>query len=141
MDDTCDLSGPNEPKKKRRAWRSNARPKHLLLRLTEEEHSEITRRAKLARLSAAQYLTHSGLHGRPPAMRATLPLDGEKREHLLRALYELRRIGVTLNALRIAYQSARLTGAVPPIQSELVEALKETISLIGISVVLLKDYL
>ena len=112
-----------------------------MLRLTEEEYSEITRRAKLARLSAAQFLIRSGLRGHAPAMRDTLPLDGEKREHLLRGLYELRRVGVTLNALRTAYQGARLTGSVPPMPQALAHTLKETVDVVVIMSALLKEYL
>jgi hypothetical protein len=39
----------------KRAWRSGARPKHLMVRLTLDEHAEITRRAGLARKSAAGF--------------------------------------------------------------------------------------
>jgi hypothetical protein len=141
MDDILDINNLDTSQNNKRAWRSAARPRHLMLRLTEEEYSEITRRAKLARLSAAHYLTLSGLHGRPPAMHSALPLEAERREDALRALYELRRVGVTLNALRTAYQAARMTGAVPPMPQELAHAITEVGTVICTLVALLKERL
>jgi hypothetical protein len=130
-----------EKRERKRTWRSPARPKHLMVRLTLEEHEEITQRAKLARKSAASFLIHCGLKNRLPPMRKALPVGEEARAEVERILREMRRVGVNLNSLQHAYNRARVTGGSPPAREEFERAIIEIGDVIGELVVLLKEKL
>jgi hypothetical protein len=99
---------------KKRNWRSRNLSKPFTVRATEQEHSEIKRRADAARMSASRYLIHRGLAGRLPDLRITPPPSQEEREQLERILYALRKVGNNLNQLAHATNSAHLTGTQQP---------------------------
>jgi len=130
-----------EKRERKRTWRSPARPKHLMVRLTLEEHEEITQRAKLARKSAAAFLIYCGLKNRLPPMRKAPPMGEETRAEVERILREMRRVGINLNSLQHAYHRARVTGDAPPTREEFERAIIEIGDVIGELVVLLKERL
>lgn len=140
----ADAKGKTLSKKKeeqKRAWRSGARPKHLMVRLTLEEHAEITRRARLARQSAASFLTYCGLKNKLPVMRESPPAAAESRAEIEKILREMRRVGVNLNSLQHAYNRARSAGGMTPVREEFEQAVMEIGDVIGVLVVLLKEKL
>jgi hypothetical protein len=130
-----------EKQERKRKWRSPARPKHLMVRLTLEEHDEITRRAKLARKSGAGFLIYCGLKNKLPPMRKALPVGEEIRVEVERILREMRKVGVNLNSLQHAYNRARVTGDAPPAREEFERAIIEIGEVIGELVVVLKERL
>ncbi|MBI3653808.1 MAG: hypothetical protein HY231_22480 [Acidobacteria bacterium] len=68
--------------------------------LTNEEHEEISLRAKLARTSASRYLVHRGLYNKLLKFRPALPpADANQRVPLERLLYELNRVFLGLSKL------------------------------------------
>jgi uncharacterized membrane protein len=104
---------------KKRNWRSRNLSKPFTVRATEQEHSEIRRRADAARMSASRYLIQRGLVGRLPDLRITLPPSQEEREQLERILYALRKVGNNLNQLAHTANSARWTGIHQPAADEI----------------------
>jgi hypothetical protein len=87
-------------KGKKRKWNSKHYPKMITVRLTREEHEEITLRAKLARTSASRYLVHRGLHNKLLKFRSALPpVDAGQREQLERLLFEVNRVFLGLSKL------------------------------------------
>lgn len=125
----------------KRAWRSGTRPKHLMVRLTLDEHAEITRRAGLARKSAAGFLIYCGLKNKLPAMRDSLPPAAESHADIEKILLEMRRVGVNLNSLQHSYNRARSAGVATPVREEFEHAVTEITDVIGALVVLLKEKL
>lgn len=112
-----------------------------MVRLTLEEHEEITRRAQLARKSAAGFLIHCGLKNRLPPMRKALPAGEDTRAEIEKILREMRRVGVNLNSLQHAYNRVRNTGESAPVREEFERAVIEISDVLGELVVLLKDRL
>lgn len=133
------LSEQREARK--RAWRSGARPKHLMVRLTLEEHAEITRRAELARQSAAKFLVYCGLKNKLPVLRESPPAAAETRAEIEKILREMRRVGINLNSLQHAYNRARSVGGAAPVRAEFEQAVTEIGDVLGALVVLLKEKL
>lgn len=125
----------------KRGWRSGARPKHLMVRLTLDEHAEITRRAGLARKSAAGFLVYCGLKNKLPVMRESPPLGAEACAEIEKLLREMRRVGVNLNSLQHAYNRARSAGEVTPVREEFEHAIVEISDVLGTLVMLLKEKL
>jgi hypothetical protein len=112
-----------------------------MVRLTPDEHKENTRRAALARKSAAGFLLHCGLKNRLPPMRKALPAGEETRAEVEKILREMRRVGVNLNSLQHAYHRARYTGGEAPVWEEFEQAIVEIGDVIGELVALLKERL
>jgi hypothetical protein len=88
--------------KPRRAWRTpGTRP--VTLRPTEEKHADLTERAAANDMSLNGYLIWAGSRDAPP-------LALEDRLILMRTREELRKIGINLNQLAHATNSARHGG-------------------------------
>jgi hypothetical protein len=118
-------------KRKKRAWNSNHYPKMITVRLTNEEHQQITLRAKLARTSASRYLAHRGLHNKLLKFRAALPpVDADQREQLERLLYELNRVFLGLSKLNHTLNLSFKTAADTVTKNEIKQALSEVSRLI-----------
>lgn len=114
-------AAPDE--RRRRRWNSDHYPKSLVVRVTDDEHEEITRRAGLSRApSVSRYMAVCALNGRAPELRQTPPPTAEERERLERLLYELRKLGTNLNQLTHAANLATATGGASPAPSDLAEA-------------------
>lgn len=103
---------------KKRPWNSLRYPKAVTVRVTEEEHAEILRRAGQSRLSASRFLVRAGLDLRLPPLSDRPPPTSEERRDLEFLLFELRKIGVNLNQLAKRRNKALLLGRVPPPRSE-----------------------
>ncbi len=112
-----------------------------MVRLTLDEHAEITRRAGLARKSAAGFLIYCGLKNKLPTMRESPPLGAEVCTAIEKLLREMRRVGVNLNSLQHAYNRARYAGEATPVREEFEHAVTEITDVIGALVVLLKEKL
>lgn len=121
-----DLSQPEAPpvnSGKRRRWNSENYPKAIVCRVTDEEHTEINRRAGLsAAPSTSRYMVACALRGRAPELRATPPPTDEQREQFERLLYELRKAGTNLNQLAHAANLAQMTGGQVPPAGQIVHA-------------------
>lgn len=118
-----EVATPATDERRRRRWNSDRYPKSIVVRVTDDEHEEINRRAGLSREpSVSRYMTVCALSGRAPELRQTPPPTAEERERLEQLLYELRRIGTNLNQLTHAANLATATGGASPAPSDLVEA-------------------
>src|SRR5438876_5975235 len=104
-----ELSERESKKKKRRQWNSEHLPHAFLVRVTKQEHEEITKRAKLRRLSASRYLVACGLSKVMPKARDREPLTEQEREQVELLLRQLFKVGTNLNQLAHGYNLARYT--------------------------------
>lgn len=130
LDTPPDVTSPSTPRKPR-SWNSAHYPKAIVVRVTNDEHAEINRRAGLARAtSTSRYLAECGLRGRAPQMHNTPLPTAEQQEQFERMLYELRKVGTNLNQLTHAANLALISGNQPLSTTEITSAVKAVESLI-----------
>ena len=117
-------------KKKRRKWNSERYPKAIVIRVTDEEHREINRRAELARMSTSRYLTHCGLKEKAPKLREQARPSGKQRELLEKLIYEVHKAGSNINQVAYSLNSALLTGGARPESEEIRKAARSVVEVL-----------
>jgi hypothetical protein len=110
-----------DPPKKKTTGRKTKPPDEkqgggpILVRATTAERKTIRKRADAAELSLSRFLIARGLLDQPPPTR-------EEKEANRQLLFELKKAGNNLNQIAHAIHITRLTGAPPPTESQISEA-------------------